>query len=396
MQIDKIIHVYTIDTKNRFGGQNILWKKLSCHLSEDLITHYVYDPELGDIVKIKDFFNFEYPNQQINAGRVFRFFSIFDLVFYIIFNQKKNQIYHFHDITWRGLIGNVFAVFMGCKTIYESVLQGSDTPQALYNTQLGKVKSLMLNKFSHILCISSALKDDYLSSKFSNNKVSVINNPVDNRIFYPLNEKTSPFNFIGDIQIPKNAKIILFVGSVKARKGFHILVDSFIKVLNEYDNLYLLVVGPYTIDDNPSIDEKYVDECKSKLEKFAVNKFKFLGLITSEEKLSNIYRNSHIFLFPSYEEGLGNVVLEAMASRMKIIASKLPVLEGILVDHENSLLFNIGDLENCIECLRFVLTDHENVCESFAQNALEKVNSSFSISNWKYQLENLYLRVLQS
>jgi glycosyltransferase involved in cell wall biosynthesis len=390
MKVDKIVHIYTIDTKERFGGQNILWKKLANHLNNDEFCHYVYDPKLLDIIKISNYFNFKYPNIQTNTGRFERFFSIFNLIYFLILKGNKNHIYHFHDITWRGLLGNSFARFFGFRTIYESVLQGSDTPQALLETKLGFVKLFILRRFSHILCISSALKDDYLNYGFGSNKVSVINNPVDNRIFFPKANNEIDLEFRKKYQIPVFAQIILFVGSVKARKGFHVLVDSFINTYNESNDIFLLVVGPHTQNENPSIDISYVNDCRIKLEKQVPGKYNFVGLVTSELELAKIYRNSDIFVFPSYEEGLGNVVLEAMASKLKIIASNLPVLEGILIDQENCLLFPIGDTENCTKGLKLVLGDNSKSYELFSQNAMDSVNREFSILLWNSNLANLY------
>jgi len=77
----------------------------------------------------------------------------------------------------------------------------------------------------------------------------------------------------------------------------------------------------------------------------------------SHAELVECYKGSNLFLFPSRHEGMPNVVLEAMASGLPVIASRIAGNEELVVDGETGLLFPSEDVEALCVALRTLLTD---------------------------------------
>jgi glycosyltransferase involved in cell wall biosynthesis len=77
----------------------------------------------------------------------------------------------------------------------------------------------------------------------------------------------------------------------------------------------------------------------------------------SHAELVECYKGSNLFLFPSRHEGMPNVVLEAMASGLPIIASRIAGNEDLVVDGETGLLFPSEDVASLRVALRKLLTD---------------------------------------
>jgi len=77
----------------------------------------------------------------------------------------------------------------------------------------------------------------------------------------------------------------------------------------------------------------------------------------SHAELVECYKASNVFLFPSRHEGMPNVVLEAMASGLPVIASRIAGNEELVVDGETGLLFPSEDVEALCVALRTLLTD---------------------------------------
>lgn len=77
----------------------------------------------------------------------------------------------------------------------------------------------------------------------------------------------------------------------------------------------------------------------------------------SHAELVDYYKRSNLFLFPSRHEGMPNVVLEAMASGLPVIASRIAGNEELVVDEETGLLFPSEDVESLCVALRKLLTD---------------------------------------
>jgi len=53
--------------------------------------------------------------------------------------------------------------------------------------------------------------------------------------------------------------------------------------------------------------------------------------------MKNLFAKAKIFVQPSYVEGQGIVVLEALASKAPVVAYDLPAYKGMLVNGENCI-----------------------------------------------------------
>ena len=77
----------------------------------------------------------------------------------------------------------------------------------------------------------------------------------------------------------------------------------------------------------------------------------------SHAELVDCYKRSNLFLFPSRHEGMPNVVLEAMASGLAVIASRIAGNEELVLDGETGILFPSEDVESLCVALHKLLTD---------------------------------------
>jgi len=82
----------------------------------------------------------------------------------------------------------------------------------------------------------------------------------------------------------------------------------------------------------------------------------FMGFLTGEP-LAMAYASSDLFVFPSSTETLGLVAIEATASGIPVIGMKARGLTVTVKDGETGLLFEIGNVEQCIQHI-LSLIDH--------------------------------------
>ncbi|KYC37087.1 capsule biosynthesis protein CapM [Scytonema hofmannii PCC 7110] len=141
--------------------------------------------------------------------------------------------------------------------------------------------------------------------------------------------------------IPKDAIVLGFVGRLVRDKGVEELVGAWQILREEFPNLHLLVVGYFEPQDPLSDDAK--------------------ELLMSDPRIHMTGRMSHmpplyaamdIFTLPTYREGLGDVLLEASAMKLPVVATDIPGCVDAVEDGYTGLLVPPCDPEVLAEKIR--------------------------------------------
>lgn len=107
-------------------------------------------------------------------------------------------------------------------------------------------------------------------------------------------------------------KIIVSMGRLQKIKGFDILIDAFVKVLEQYPKAKLFIAGQ---------DEEEKDNLHQQIKSLTLeNKVFLVGEIHGQEKI-NFLANADLFVLPSHSENFGNVYVESLAAGTPIVAS---------------------------------------------------------------------------
>lgn len=170
-----------------------------------------------------------------------------------------------------------------------------------------------------------------------------------------------------------NKRVVLFVGRLVEKKGVKYLIEAMRNI-----EAMLVIVG-----DGP---------LKGELERQAAamkEKIVFLGVRTHEE-LKEIYASADIFVAPSVtakdgdKEGLGLVMLEAMASGLPVVASDSGGIRQLVRNGVNGLLCEERNVEQLTECINKLLADKKLYCW-FVENAKDIVKQyDYSVIGKKY------------
>lgn len=115
-----------------------------------------------------------------------------------------------------------------------------------------------------------------------------------------------------------------------------------------------------------------------------------LGFVDGDEK-KTILRSSTILVLPSYFENMPNVLLEAMAAGMGVVASRVGAIPEMLGQGEGGILFDAGDRAALRDSLDRLLQDPTRVQEQGQWNR-RRVLAQHSMSAVEDALEPVYLR----
>jgi glycosyltransferase involved in cell wall biosynthesis len=169
----------------------------------------------------------------------------------------------------------------------------------------------------HLIAVSKSTKKDLINIlKVPEDKISVIYEGVNSENFYPQKRKKNSVFVIG------------YIGGLGKRKNLDYVLD----IANEFKNnkkILFKVAGK-----GPELD-RLINLKKER----RLKNVEFLGFVPKEE-LNNFYNSLDLFIFPSFYEGFGLPIIEAMACGIPIMASSTSSLieiakdTGILIDPE--------------------------------------------------------------
>lgn len=139
----------------------------------------------------------------------------------------------------------------------------------------------------------------------------------------------------------------LFVGNPQPFKGLQLLIDAVAR-FNHPDFSLLIVGGGY--------DEAY---CRSHVDrKGLADRVIFAGSQTPHGDLPAYYNLADFLILPStYSESYGLVVLEAMSSGIPAIVSNLPGPAQLVDNGRDSLLFDVGSIDQLVDRLALLCSD---------------------------------------
>ena len=177
-----------------------------------------------------------------------------------------------------------------------------------------------LKRTDHIIAISEATKRDLINIfNIDQNKISV----VYDGLYISDNQDMSSQNVTSiKEKYGINGKYFLYLGTLEPRKNVDFLVWAFDKVCDKYPDIYLVLAG--------GLGWKY-EKVLKEIEK-ARNREKIIrtGYVSQQEKL-DLFSATEAFVFPSYYEGFGAPVIEAMHMNALVITtsnSSLPEVGG--------------------------------------------------------------------
>lgn len=204
-------------------------------------------------------------------------------------------------------------------------------------------------------------------------KVKVIYRGRDPEIFNKL-------NVLVPTKINENCgDVYICVGRLIKRKGQLDLVDAFAEHITKFPNSKLLLVG-----EGPLRTELETKIIKLNLK----DKVKLLG---QRNDVPQLLAHSNYFIFPSYYEGLPGALVEALFSKLPIIASNIP--ENLeCVNKETSLIFEAGNVKDLVNKLEDA---HSIKWEKKLDLAYTKACKNFSINQIVDEYELTYEHLLE-
>lgn len=185
------------------------------------------------------------------------------------------------------------------------------------------------------------------------------------------------------IAYDENSIYLLCIGRLVKDKGIVELVNVFARLQTVQPSLKLVLVGDYEplLDPLPAATLAKIEQHKAILH------------ISWTHAVEYYMELADYFVFPSHREGFPNVLLQAGAMCLPIIASCIAGNVDIVTDRATGLIFDCGDERQLEEKIQFALEQPQQM-KQMAQQLQEIVRSDYRRENIWEKLREAYERLL--
>lgn len=294
-----------------------------------------------------------------------------------LIKKYKPDILHAHWLIPQGIL----AVFL--KKIYKIPLvvtvHGSDL-FPLKNPVFKSLQKTVLENCDACTVNSVATKNEIIARfpQFKN-KIIIIPMGVDVKKF-SAKTANKPKKY-------KNKKMILFVGRLNEQKGVEYLIKSVPYIKKNHPSIKLLIIG----------EGSYRTHLENVARSLNVRKNADFLWGIPHSKITDYYRMSDIFVLPSITsrigtEGLGLVLLEAMAAKAPVIGTNTGGIRYIIKNMQNGILVDEKNPKQIADGISLLLSNSK-LRAKITKNAFKFVNKNYSWNIVVKKFDKLYNKI---
>lgn len=231
-----------------------------------------------------------------------------------------------------------------------------------------------LKQFNYVVAVSDDVQGKIKAAGIQTLKTKKIDNGIDICAFKKNESLTTLKN---DIGIPEDSVVIGCVGRISEEKGHRFLLSVVADIVELYPKVHFVFVGDGVLRE--SLEKEYNS-----------SHIIFTGL---REDVCDLYQCMDIFVLPSLTEGLPMVLLEAMASGLPVVATRVGAIPTVVQDGKSGLIVSTG---NAIEIKQAILNILGDMAHSkkMGIKGREIIEKHYSSSKMAAEYINIYQNIL--
>jgi glycosyltransferase involved in cell wall biosynthesis len=242
-----------------------------------------------------------------------------------------------------------------------------------------------LSNIARVIAVSPAVGET-LRGVFPPRKIEIIPNGVSLETLAAEEGRAQREEFRALHNIPPDAAAIGTIGELKELKGQRDFVLAANEVAKRDEDAFFVIVGR----DN-SANQQFRRELKRLVKVFDLeNRFLFLDWV---EDMPSLLAALDIFVSASHSESFGLAILEAMANRTPVVATRTEGAKELLRDGETGLLVPVKEPIKLAAAINELLQSAEKR-EGFAGSAQTFAAKQFSLERMIEETEKLYKEIL--
>jgi glycosyltransferase involved in cell wall biosynthesis len=176
-------------------------------------------------------------------------------------------------------------------------------------------------------------------------KIQHIGNGIDLSRFAGRDQMANPYSVRDELNLPRDAVVILTIGRINHEKGYYELIDA---LANLPSHVHLVCIG---------FDEGHKSILDNKVMAYGLqSRVHWLGL---RQDIPDIMASSDYFVLASYREGVPRSLIEAQAMGLPCVATNIRGSREVIIDHETGLLVQPKNADELQAALKELINNAE-------------------------------------
>ena len=301
--------------------------------------------------------------------------------FRLVKDIRKRQFDLVHTYGW---YPNVFAIPASRLALRPTIIASiRDAGAYMTKTKIRALK-FVCSLADCVLANSSAGRNWLIEQGVKEQKIEVIPNGI---VLPRRPERASGLSPMRkEFNIPAGTLVCACVGRLVSGKGIDFYLRAARIVLERGRDVRFLMIGA------DSSEKNYPSEVEMLAQRLRLD---HQVIFTGERQdVPDILREVDIVVHPSLTEGLSNVILEAMAARIPVVATRVGGNPELVEDGRTGFLVPAENSEEIAHAICRLL-DHPEMAHAFGERARRRVADEFAIDRMLSKTEALYLRLLE-
>lgn len=324
----------------------------------------------------------------LNIERHISLLSDIKVLFKLVLIMKKNQYASIHSVTPKAGLLSMVAAWLNRVPIRIHTFTGQiwANKTGLKRLLLKNVDGFFAALATHNIVDSPSQRDFLTAENVLNPKKCIVFGEgsiagVDLKKFKQDLSIRKELRF--SLGVADNAVLCLFLGRLNIDKGVLDLAKAFVGInaKKERKKAVLLFVGP---------DEQGMQARIQTLDGFKATNILFIDYTTAPQ---DFMAAADFLCLPSYREGFGSVIIEAAATGIPSLASRIYGITDAIVDHETGLFHEPGNIVDIKEKLQ-VLVQDGRLRKKLGEAALLRAKLAFNADKVTEAWVNFYREVL--
>jgi glycosyltransferase involved in cell wall biosynthesis len=299
------------------------------------------------------------------------------------------DIVHLHGFSQKSVLITALAKLLNKKIVIKLTSVGHDDPASIRAT--GAAMWAAYRQADRFIGVTPRFADGFDATALDRRRFVFIPNGVDLDRFKPASVDVRA-EFQRQLGIPTGEPVVLFVGFFSREKNPDVLFDAWLELHERGIRSTLVLVGA-TTGTYYEIDTGLADRIRSKAERRGV--IDRIVFVETADHIEHFYRAADVFALPTAREGLPNVLLEAMASAVPPVITRLEgVTDWIVTPGVTGELVPAIDSKAFADAIAGLLTSRERR-DAMGAAARAHVAANFGMATTAQQTFEVYQDVLK-